>query len=40
MLEVGVVATASVLAQGLAEEIGHGSIGAANAMAAVGMAVG
>ena len=39
LLELGIVATASVLAPGLAEEIGYGYIGAANALAAIGMAV-
>ena len=39
LLEMGIVATASVLAPGLAEEIGYGYIGAANALAAIGMAV-
>ena len=39
LLEVGVVATAGVLAPGLAEQIGYGYIGAANALAAIGMAV-
>lgn len=39
LLEVGVVAIADALAPGLAPLIGYGSIGAANALAAVGMAV-
>ena len=39
LLEMGIVATASVVAPGLAEEIGYGYIGAANALAAIGMAV-
>ncbi len=33
------MATASVLAPGLAEQIGYGPIGAANALAAIGMAI-
>lgn len=39
LLEMGVVSTASMLAPGLAEAIGYGPIGAANALAAIGMAV-
>jgi len=39
LLEMGVVATAAVVAPGLAEVVGYGYIGAANALAAIGMAV-
>lgn len=39
LLEVGVVALASLIAPGLAEQIGYGPIGAANALAAIGMSV-